>query len=153
MMSQAWFPLVLVAFGLMAGTLSGVLGVGGGIFVVPFLVLVGGLDQQSAQATSLAMILPTAIVATVSLTRKGVADPKMSMQIGILGAAAGLLGTYLALSLPGATLRVIFAVLLALVGIKLLRDSLRTPTAPDASDEAATQIPLSQESVAEGEST
>jgi uncharacterized membrane protein YfcA len=134
MMSEAWFPLVLVAFGLMAGTLSGVLGVGGGIFVVPFLVLVGGLDQQTAQGTSLAMILPTALVATISLTRKGVADPKMSMQMGILGAAAGLLGTYLALSLPGATLRVIFAVLLAFVGVKLLRDSLRTQSVSDAAE-------------------
>jgi uncharacterized membrane protein YfcA len=118
----------------MAGTLSGVLGVGGGIFVVPFLVLVGGLDQQTAQGTSLAMILPTALVATISLTRKGVADPKMSMQMGILGAAAGLLGTYLALSLPGATLRVIFAVLLAFVDVKLLRDSLRTQSVSDAAE-------------------
>ena len=121
-------PLLVVlgvmAFGFATGTLSGVVGVGGGIFVVPFLVLALGVEQQQAQATSLVMILPTAIVAVLTLRRRGVGDFRMTLRIGLIGAAGSLLGAALALQLPGAVLRSLFAVVLAVVGARLLWDGI-----------------------------
>jgi uncharacterized membrane protein YfcA len=115
----------LVAFGVVTGILSGVLGVGGGIFMVPFLVLVVGLSQHAAQATSLLVVLPTAAVGSWSLYRRGVGDAPTALRMGIVGMVGSIGGTALALSLPGHVLRICFAVLMAVVGIRLLRDALR----------------------------
>ncbi len=115
--------LVLVAFGLGTGMLSGLLGVGGGIFMVPFLVVAIGLTQQHAQATSLLVILPTALMATASLRRQRVGDAGLGLRIGVLGAAGSAAGAALALVLPGLALRLVFAVLLSLVGVRLLLEA------------------------------
>lgn len=115
----------LAAFGVLTGMLSGLLGVGGGIFMVPVLVLVVGLTQHEAQATSLLVVLPTAIVATWSLHRRGVGDLRVSLRMGLVGVLGSVAGTLLALSLPGHTLRICFAVLLVIVGLRLLRDAAR----------------------------
>ena len=113
----------IAAFGFLTGTLSGVLGVGGGIFVVPFMVLALGVQQQHAQATSLVMILPTAVVAVITLRRRGVGDLRMTRRIGMVGAVASLGGAALALHLPASTLRALFAGLLVIVGVRLLWDA------------------------------
>jgi uncharacterized membrane protein YfcA len=112
--------LFLVVFGYAVGVLSALLGVGGGIFMVPALVLVAGFSQQSAQATSLLVILPTAIVGTLRLTKAGVGDVPLSAKIGVLGVGGSALGAYLALQLPGDVLRYAFAALLIVVGVQLL---------------------------------
>jgi uncharacterized membrane protein YfcA len=120
----------LVAFGVLTGILSGVLGVGGGIFMVPFLVLVVGLSQHAAQATSLLVVLPTAAVGSWSLYRQGVGDPPTALRMGVFGMAGSIAGTVLALSLPAHALRICFALLMVLIGVRLLRDALRAPTRP-----------------------
>jgi uncharacterized membrane protein YfcA len=122
--------VVLVAFGVLTGVLSGVLGVGGGIFMVPFLVLAAGLSPHAAQATSLLVVLPTAAVGSWALYRRGVGDPATALRMGLVGMAGSIAGTALALSLPGQVLRIFFALLMVLVGVRLLRDALRAQ--PDA---------------------
>jgi uncharacterized membrane protein YfcA len=117
----------LAAFGVVTGMLSGLLGVGGGIFMVPMLVLVTGLTQQEAQATSLLVVLPTAIVATWALHKRGVGDTRVSLRMGVIGMLSSVGGTFLALSLPGHVLRICFAVLMVLVGVRLIRDASRRP--------------------------
>jgi uncharacterized membrane protein YfcA len=116
----------LVAFGVITGVLSGVLGVGGGIFMVPFLVLVIGLSQHAAQATSLLVVLPTAAVGSWALYRRGVGDLRVALRIGLVGMAGSIAGTALALSLPGHVLRIGFALLMTIVGVRLLNDARRT---------------------------
>ena len=115
----------LVAFGYLTGVLSALLGVGGGIFMVPALVLVANFDQQTAQATSLLVVLPTAIVATQKLRRAGIGNPALSLRIGTLGVVGGALGALLALHLSGNVLRYAFASLLLVVGARLLNDARR----------------------------
>jgi uncharacterized membrane protein YfcA len=115
----------LVVFGYATGVLSALLGVGGGIFMVPALVLVAGFAQQSAQATSLLVVLPTAIIATRRLRRAGIGDPALSIKIGVLGIVGGAVGALLALQLPGEVLQYVFAALLVLVGGRLLLDARR----------------------------
>lgn len=121
-MSGATLYAALVLFGVLAGVASGLLGVGGGTLLVPFLTLAAGLTQHQAEATSLLVILPTAISGTLALRQRGVGDAGRSLRFGVFGAAGAVLGALLALALPASTLRVIFAVFLAVVGVRLIRD-------------------------------
>jgi uncharacterized membrane protein YfcA len=122
--SGAALYAVLVAFGVATGATAGLLGVGGGIMIVPFLTLVAGVPQHAAEATSLLVVLPTAVVASVVLRRRGVGDLGTALRFGVVGAFAGAGGALVALELPGRTLRVVFAVFVGVVGLRLVRDAL-----------------------------
>ena len=115
---------VLAVVGVAVGGAAGLLGVGGGILMVPFLTLAVGLSQHAAQATSLLVVLPTAIVASLVLRRRGVGNLGLALRFGVLGAAGGVGGALLALALPSHVLKIVFAVFLALVAVRLVRDSL-----------------------------
>jgi uncharacterized protein len=115
--------VALVAVGALAGTLAGLLGVGGGILLVPFLVLAVGMSQHEAEATSLLVILPTALAASVALRRRDVGDLPVALALGTVGAVGAVVGALLALSLPADVLRLGFAVLLAVAGLRLVRDA------------------------------
>jgi uncharacterized membrane protein YfcA len=117
--------LALAAFGVAVGVTSGLLGVGGGTLVVPFLTFAVGLSQHSAEATSLLVILPTAIAGSLVLRRQRVGDLGISLRIGVFGAVGSVLGALLALALPGGTLRIVFAVFVGLVGLRLAWDGIR----------------------------
>lgn len=126
-MSGVTLAVALVAFGVLTGVASGLLGVGGGILMVPFLTLAAGLSQHAAEATSLLVVLPTAIVGSIVLRRRGVGDLGLALRFGLAGSLGGVAGAALALSLPGHTLRVVFAVFLGIIGLRFVRDSLVRP--------------------------
>ena len=115
---------VLAAFGVTVGIASGLLGVGGGTLMVPFLTLAVGMSQHGAEATSLLVVLPTAIVGSLVLRRRGIGDLGIALRFGALGAGGGVLGALLALALPGHVLKIVFACFLLLVSVRLVRDSL-----------------------------
>jgi uncharacterized protein len=115
--------LALIGVGAAAGVLAGLLGVGGGILLVPFLVLAVGMTQHEAEATSLLVILPTAVAASVALRRRGLGDLPIALVIGMVGALGAVVGALLALSLPADVLRAVFAVLLTVAGLRLIRDA------------------------------
>src|ERR1700751_4282376 len=117
--------LVLAAFGVLVGGASGLLGVGGGTLIVPFLTLAVGLSQHSAEATSLLVILPTAVAGSLVLRRRGVGDLGLALRFGAVGAVGSVLGALLALALPGGTLRIVFAGFVGIVGLRLARDRIR----------------------------
>ena len=123
-MNGAAVFLVLAAFGLGTGAAAGLLGVGGGILMVPFLTLAIGVSQHAAEATSLVVVLPTAVVASLALRRRGIGDLRIALRFGVVGALGGAGGALLALALPGSTLRLVFAAFLGLVGLRLVRDGL-----------------------------
>ena len=113
-MSGPTLFVVLVAFGVVVGFASGLLGVGGGTLIVPFLTLAVGFSQHSAEATSLLVILPTAIVGSLVLRRRGVGD--LGLAAGsIVGARIG--AGYLA-RIDERLLKVVFGVFL--VGVAVL---------------------------------
>jgi uncharacterized protein len=103
--------------------LAGLLGVGGGILLVPFLVLAVGMTQHEAEATSLLVILPTALAASIALRRRDVGDLPVALAVGTVGALGAVVGVLLALALDADVLRLVFAALLALVGARLIRDA------------------------------
>jgi uncharacterized membrane protein YfcA len=117
--------VALVAFGVVTGVASGLLGVGGGTLMVPFLTLAVDLSQHEAEATSLLVILPTAVAGTLALRRRRVGNPGLALRFGTIGALGAVLGALLALALPSGTLRLVFAAFVAVVGLRLIRDGLR----------------------------
>ena len=126
-MSGPTLYVALVAFGVVVGIASGLLGVGGGTLIVPFLTLAVGLTQHAAEATSLLVILPTAIAGSLALRGRGVGDLGLALRFGMVGAVGSVLGAVLALALPATALRLVFAVFVGLVGLRLAHDGLRRP--------------------------
>lgn len=113
--------LLLSAIGLLAGILAGMIGVGGGIIVVPALVFFLGFSQKAAQGTSLGLLLlPIGILAVLNYYNKGLIDVKVVgiMAVGFL--LGGFLGSKLALAISEAALKRIFAVVLFYTGFKML---------------------------------
>ena len=124
-MSGPTLYVVLVAFGVVVGVASGLLGVGGGTLIVPFLTLAVGFSQHTAEATSLLVILPTAIVGALTLRREGVGNLGVALRFGAIGAIGAFAGAKLALALPASDLKIIFAIFVGLVGLKLAYDGWR----------------------------
>ena len=110
----------LVLIGLVAGLFSALFGVGGGIVMVPLLVLVAGLDDRPATGTSLAAIGIIALAGTVAYSLHGEVDPGAAALVGLPGALGALAGTSLQQRLANRTLALAFAALLGAVGIRLL---------------------------------
>ena len=111
----------LILVGIAAGTLSGLVGVGGGIIIVPALIFFLGFSQLEAQGTSLGLLLlPAGILAVINYYNKGFIDFRV---VGIMCVAfvlGGWLGSRLALSLPQELVKKIFAVVLFYTAIKML---------------------------------
>jgi uncharacterized protein len=103
--------LVAVALGVVAGLLSGLFGVGGGILFVPILTWLG-LSQLHAEASSLLAIIPTVLVGVLRQQRYGNVRWRPAAVLGVASIAATVGGAQVAVSLPEATLRKLFAVLL-----------------------------------------
>ncbi len=118
--------LLLALVGFFAGVLSGLVGVGGGVIIVPCLVLFLGFSQQSAQGTSLGLLLlPVGIFAVINYYNKGYIDIKVVLIMSIAFIAGGWLGSKLALQLSQEALRKIFAVVLIYTAFRMLHwDSL-----------------------------
>jgi len=111
---------LVVLIGALGGVLAGLFGVGGGILFVPTLVLVLGLTQLHAEASSLLAILPTALVGTWRQRRYGNVDLRAAAAIGfasILGVQGGVV---VAESLGDSTLRRLFGVLLLITAVHLV---------------------------------
>ncbi len=109
----------LILLGLFTGTLAATLGVGGGVIFVPVLVAVFGFTQLGAQGTSLAIIVPTAIVGMITHARAGRVRWKVVAVVGSAGIIGALSGARLALSVDEALLRRVFAVVLVLLAVRM----------------------------------
>lgn len=113
--------LILIIIGLAAGMLSGMIGVGGGIIIVPALVYFLAFSQQKAQGTSLGiLLLPVGILAVMQYYKHGHIDVKVVVIVSLSFIIGGFFGSKLALSLPEATLKKIFAVIMILIALKML---------------------------------
>ncbi|ACF46798.1 MAG: sulfite exporter TauE/SafE family protein [Prosthecochloris sp.] len=115
--------LLMIATGLAAGVLSGMFGVGGGVIIVPVLVLALGFTQHAANATSLvALLLPVGLLGVLEYFRAGKIGTD-NIWFGLLIAAGlffgALLGAKLANGLSGDVLRKMFAVFLGIVAVRM----------------------------------
>ena len=113
--------ILYVVLGLIAGILSGMLGIGGGIIMVPAMVLVFGLTQHQAQGTTLAlMVLPIGLLAALTYYRQGYVDMKMAAFVCLGFFFGGLIGAKLIMGLPDVWLKKCFGVLLLIVAIRMI---------------------------------
>jgi uncharacterized protein len=111
--------ILAALLGMLGGVLSGLFGVGGGILFVPTLVLVLGLTQVHAEATSLLAILPAVVAGAWRQQRYGNVDGRAALLVG-LGSVAGVAGgVELAKALPEDVLRRLFAVFMLVVAATL----------------------------------
>jgi uncharacterized protein len=114
-----------LAIGLLGGILAGLLGVGGGVVFVPGLVILLGLGQHAAEATSLLAIVPVALVGTYRQDRYGNVRRGDALLLGGLSLAGAAGGVVLANALSGAVLRDAFAGLLVIVAVQLVHRARR----------------------------
>ena len=113
--------VILLVIGLFAGILSGLVGVGGGLIIVPALIFFLGYSQHQAQGTSLGLLLlPVGILAVINYYNKGHIDIKVVAVMSIAFVLGGWLGSKIALRLPADTVKKIFAVFLFYSAFKLL---------------------------------
>lgn len=109
----------LVLIGIVAGLLGSAIGVGGGIIMVPALVVLFSFDQHLAQGTSLAVILPTAIASTIGHARAGRVLWRLATPIAIAGIISAVAGALVALILDSDDLSRLFAILLVAVAVRM----------------------------------
>lgn len=115
----------LVVLGVITGILSGLLGVGGGIIVVPMLVLLFGVSDLEAKGTSLLMMIPTAISGTVGNFRKKNVDLLGAVLIGGAACTTTALGAWLSKSIDPTTGNIVFAVFLVFIAGRMALQALR----------------------------
>jgi hypothetical protein len=113
--------LILLIIGIITGVLAGMLGIGGGLIVIPALVMVMGMSQQSAQGTSLAMMLPPiGILAAYNYYKAGHVDIKIALLLAFAFIIGSYFGSKIAIKLPQDILKKIFGAFLLLVAVKML---------------------------------
>lgn len=113
--------IILLLTGIAAGMLGGMVGVGGGIIIVPSLIYFLGMSQFSAQGTSLALIMfPVGILGVLQYYKEGHVDFHMVFILAIGFVLGSFLGSKISLSLPQETVKKGFAVLMILIAIKML---------------------------------
>jgi hypothetical protein len=113
--------IILIAIGLFAGFFSGMIGLGGGLIIIPALMYLLHMNQYTAQGTSLAIMLPPiGLMAAFNYYKAGQLNLKFAMIIAAAFFIGGYFGSRWALNIPETILRRIFAVTLIVVAIRML---------------------------------
>lgn len=113
--------LTLVLIGLTAGIVSGMLGVGGAIIMVPALVLFMGLTQHQAQGTSLSvLVFPVGLLAVWNYYKQGYVNFKLAVIIMLAFFIGGFIGSYIAVRIPERPLKIMFGLLIIFLGIRMV---------------------------------
>ncbi len=120
-------PYILLGVGLLAGVLSGMFGIGGGVVIVPILMSLLRFDQKVAVGTSLgALMLPVSIGAVVTYYEAGRLDIIVAAAVAVGLVLGAFLGAKTALRLPAATVKRIYGVFLFFVGLNFLAPLLQS---------------------------
>ncbi|GBG54786.1 UPF0721 transmembrane protein [Sporomusaceae bacterium FL31] len=110
----------LLGIGLIAGILSGLLGVGGGIILVPAMTEFLGIAQHPAHATSLAVIIPTALVSSIIYGMNGNMNLTYAIYLAIGSSIGAVIGAKLMKQLSATQLKAMFGALLIIVGLRMV---------------------------------
>ena len=120
-MNVTVYVVSFLLLGLVAGILSGLFGVGGGILLVPALVLIFGLTQHNAQGTTLAlMVPPIGLLAAWTYYKQGYVDVKIAALICVGFFFGGLLGAKFATAINATLLKKLFGVALLITAVKMI---------------------------------
>lgn len=110
-----------ILLGVIAGGLSGLIGVGGGVIIVPALVFLFGMTQRSAQGTTLALLVPPiGILAAIQYYKQGHVDVRVALFITAGFLIGSIFGSRLAILMPTNMLTKVFGITLLIIGLKML---------------------------------
>ena len=113
--------IILILIGILSGTFSGLVGLGGALIIIPALIFVFGIDQHIAQGTAIAIMLPpVGILAAYNYYKQGQLNIKFSALIALGFFFGCYFGARVALEIPSDTLRKIFAVVLFILSFRFL---------------------------------
>jgi uncharacterized membrane protein YfcA len=137
--------ILLMLSGILAGTLGALIGIGGGLILVPALVLGFGYDMRIAVAASLVSVVASSTAAGSVYVGKGLANMKLGMVLEVATTIGGLCGGFAATLISGNILTGLFSCLMAVMAILILRTSEEVPTsAPSGSLEKLEPAPVTQ---------
>jgi len=115
------FMLLYLLLGLGVGTLSGLIGIGGGVLITPALIYLFGFSQHAAQGTTLALLVPPiGLLGAWTYYQQGFVDFKAAVFICIGFFVGGFLGAKFAVELPEAFLRRVFGAAMISIGLKMI---------------------------------
>lgn len=117
---DVWMAFGLVLLGVASGTLAGLLGVGGGVVMVPAQIIFFGIPGAVAKGTSLAVIIPTSMVATQRNIKNANFDMGVALAVGLAGVASAYGASKISVGLDENTSNALFAALLAIVAVRML---------------------------------
>jgi len=113
--------IILIIIGLLAGVLSGIVGIGGGLIMIPMMMIFLGLNQHTAQGTSLAVMLPPiGIMAALSYYKAGYVEWKYALIIAATFIIGGYFGAKFAVSISPNLLKKVFGAVLLVAAIKMI---------------------------------
>ena len=113
--------IILIVIGILAGILSGVVGVGGGLIIIPLLIILLGLSQHEAQGTSLAVMLPPiGILAAINYHKAGFVKWEYAMIIAITFIIGGYFGSKYAVSLRPEIVKRVFGIVMLIGALKMI---------------------------------
>jgi hypothetical protein len=113
--------IILIIIGFATGVLGGMVGVGGGVILVPALVFILGFSQLDAQGTSLALIMfPVGLLAVIQYYKQGHVDFNIVFILAIGFVIGSFFGSKISLSIPQQTVKRIFAILMLVIAVKML---------------------------------
>ena len=125
--TTSWPALLgMLGLGLGAGLLSGLLGVGGGILVVPLLVIAFGLTNVEAKGTSLVMMIPAGLSGTYVNLKNKLVDVRAGVIIGLVAAAVSYAGVALAVVMPSMLSNILFALLMLYTAVQFILRAIKT---------------------------
>lgn len=114
----------LIIIGLIAGLLSGVMGVGGGVVMIPLMIFFLGFSQHEAQGTSLAVLaVPVTMLAAYTYYQEGHVNWRYAAVIAVFFVVGGYFGSKIAINVDQRMLKKIFAIILIIIAVKMLFDN------------------------------
>ncbi|WP_460774413.1 sulfite exporter TauE/SafE family protein [Microbacterium sp. GXF7504] len=120
-----WSGIALVVVGLLTGVLSGLIGVGGGIIVVPVLILLFGASDLVAKGTSLLFMIPAAISGTIGNLRRKNVDLVAAACVGVAACTTTALGAWLATLISPLAANILFAAYLVFIGVQMAMKAIK----------------------------
>jgi uncharacterized membrane protein YfcA len=133
----SWGDLVAIGGGLVAGFLSGTIGIGGGLVFVPFMTIGFRIAQPLAQGTSRAAVIPTAVVGGITHIRRGNVRRDAAIWMGAGGVVGAAVGALIAVEVPGSILARIFGAFLLFSAYRIAFAERPVVTAPPSEPKAS----------------
>ena len=119
--------LILVAIGIFAGTVSGFVGVGGGIVIVPLLIYALGMSQHEAQGTTLFILLPpVGLLAVYNYWKADTINWNDGIVVALAFVIGGYIGSKLSLKLSPGIIKLIFGVIMAYVSVRMFMSGINS---------------------------